>query len=208
MEKDQKEEKHVKLDPEMDEAGIWNDRYNPNATGWDLGEVSPPLRAYIDNLTDKDIRILIPGCGNSYEAEYLLDRGFKNITLIDISPPLVEKLKSKFQTNPNIRIVLGDFFNHGGVYDLVLEQTFFCAINPALRRAYVSKMNGLLVQGGKIAGVLFDKEFEKEGPPYGGSEDQYKILFENDFKFKRFEPCYNFFISRAGKELFINLIKI
>jgi hypothetical protein len=46
-----------------------------NETGWDLGQVSPPLKAYIDQLTDKNLRILIPGCGNSYEAEYLLEKG-------------------------------------------------------------------------------------------------------------------------------------
>lgn len=193
---------------ELPEETFWNDRYKSNETGWDLGKVSPPLKAYIDHLRDKNIRILIPGCGNSYEAEYLLEKGFKNITLIDIAPALVEKLKIKFQSDPNIRIVLGDFFTHTGVYDLVLEQTFFCAIHPLLRKAYVSKMKDLLDQGGRIAGVLFDKKFEKEGPPYGGSKEEYRNLFENDFKLQTFEPCYNSFISRAGSELFIKLIKI
>jgi hypothetical protein len=34
--------------------------------------VSLPIKAYIDTLKDKDIAILIPGCGNTYEAAYLL----------------------------------------------------------------------------------------------------------------------------------------
>ena len=41
---------------------------------------------------DKTASILIPGCGNAYEAEYLLANGFKNITIIDIAPSLVAQL--------------------------------------------------------------------------------------------------------------------
>jgi hypothetical protein len=39
----------------------------------DLGTVSP-IKAYIDNSSKQNARILIPGCGNSYEAEYLIKR--------------------------------------------------------------------------------------------------------------------------------------
>jgi hypothetical protein len=38
-------------------------------TGWDLGWYLP-IKNYIDTLKDKDIAILIPGCGNTYEAAY------------------------------------------------------------------------------------------------------------------------------------------
>ena len=71
----------------------WDNQYISNSLGWDLGEVSPPIKAYIDTIENKNARILIPGCGNSYEAEYLLLQDFKNITIIDIAPSLVKKLK-------------------------------------------------------------------------------------------------------------------
>ncbi|MBX9806712.1 MAG: methyltransferase domain-containing protein, partial [Flavobacteriaceae bacterium] len=100
----------------------WEAQYKTNATGWDLGKVSPPIKEYIDTLEDKNSSILIPGCGNSHEAEYLLSQGFTNITLIDIAPTLVENLQKKFKNYPNIKIVLGDFFEHKGQYDLVIEQ--------------------------------------------------------------------------------------
>ena len=76
---------------------FWNDKYTTNQTGWDLKAPSTPLKGYIDQLEDKNIRILIPGCGNAYEAEYLLEQGFTNITLIDISEIVVEKIKEKFK---------------------------------------------------------------------------------------------------------------
>lgn len=192
--------------PPLDEA-YWNSQYNANTTGWDLGQVSPPLKAYIDQLTNKNLRILIPGCGNTYEAAYLLQQGFTNVTVIDIAPALVAQLKEKYKGNPYIKIINGDFFEHEGEYDLVLEQTFFCALNPALRNDYVGKMNELLAPNGKLAGVLFNREFEQQGPPFGGSKSQYEPMFEKDFIFKTFEPCNNSFIKRKDTELFIILIK-
>lgn len=185
----------------------WNDQYEANSTGWDLGEVSPPLKVYIDQLTNKDLRILIPGCGNTYEAAYLLKQGFTDVTVIDIAPKLVAQLKQKFAADPHIKIIQGDFFKHEGQYDLILEQTFFCAINPQLRKYYVTKMHELLASNGKLAGVLFDREFDQQGPPFGGSKCQYKPMFEKDFIFKTMEPCYNSFIKRKDTELFINLQK-
>lgn len=185
----------------------WNNQYEVNATGWDLGEVSPPLKSYIDQLTNKDLRILIPGCGNTYEADYLLQQGFTNVTVIDIAPTLVAKLKVKYQGNPNINIIQGDFFDHKAEYDLVLEQTFFCAINPPLRKDYIAKMNELLTTGGKLVGVLFDREFEHQGPPYGGCKCEYEPMFIKDFEFKTFGLCYNSFVKRRDTELFIILQK-
>lgn len=185
----------------------WDKQYESNSTGWDIGEVSPPIKAYIDQLTNKNLSILIPGCGNTYEADYLLQQNFSNITVIDIAPTLVEKLKNKYADNPNIHIILGDFFTHHGQYDLIIEQTFFCAINPALRELYVNKMSELLAPNGKLMGILFDRTFEIDGPPFGGNQEEYKKLFEANFDFIHFMPCYNSYHKRANTELFILLKK-
>jgi len=142
------------------DRNYWDTQYKSNATGWDLGEVSPPIKAFIDTLEDKNSAILIPGCGNSYEAEYLLKLGFSNVTVIDIAPALVERLRQKFANNTNIKIVLGDFFEHQGKYDWVIEQTFFCALPPTMRQKYVWKMHRLLLNNGKLIGLLFNKTFD------------------------------------------------
>jgi methyl halide transferase len=186
---------------------FWNDQYIAQSTGWDLGQVSPPLKAYIDQIVDKNIKILIPGCGNSYEAEYLLEQGFNNVNLIDIAPELVDRLKTKFKSKPQINIILGDFFEHEGEYDLILEQTFFCALDPILRKNYVEKMANLLNNGGKIAGLLFSRIFEIAGPPFGGTIEEYQELFKEKFDFKIFDSCYNSFEKRSGNELFVVLVK-
>jgi methyl halide transferase len=186
----------------------WNTRYQTHETGWDLGEVSPPLKAYFDQLTRKDLRILIVGCGNAYEANYLLDNLFTNITLLDIAPLLVEKLQQQYQDKPQIKVLLGDFFAHQGEYDLIVEQTFFCALSPTLRPDYAAHTHRLLSPNGHLVGVLFDREFPFEGPPFGGNEAEYRGYFAQYFELKTFEKCYNSIKPRAGTELFINLTKI
>lgn len=182
---------------------FWNNCYINNTTQWDLGTVSPPIKSYIDQLANKDLSILIPGCGNAYEAEYLLSKGFTNITLIDIAKDLVIKLQLKFQDYTNIKIIEDDFFNHQGKYNLILEQTFLCALNKNLRPQYAKKMSDLLVENGKLVGVLFNKEFETEGPPFGGSIEEYRNNFQYYFHFKVFETCFNSFSKRENSELFI-----
>jgi hypothetical protein len=132
--------------------------------------------------------------------------GFTNISLIDIAPDLVKRLQSKFKSDSHIKIILGDFFSHIGEYDLILEQTFFCALDPGLRKRYLEHMKMLLKIGSKLVGLLFVKEFDKAGPPFGGSKQEYDLLFRNDFELKVFEPCYNSFDKRSGSEMFVVLV--
>lgn len=184
----------------------WDTQYKNNATGWDIGEISPAIKEYTASLENKNTRILIPGCGNSYEAEHLLNEGFTNITVIDIAPTLIENLQKKFKNNPNIQILLGDFFEHQAVYDLIMEQTFFCALPPSMRQQYVSKMHQLLSDEGKLIGLLFNKHFES-GPPFGGSQSEYERLFESHFDFLQMDLCQNSIKPRANSELFIEFQK-
>lgn len=185
---------------------FWDQRYLNNETGWDMQQVSPPLKSYIDSLDNKNLKILIPGCGNAYEAEYLLSKGFKNVTLIDFSSVVTKKLKEKYQDQP-INIVNENFFTHKGKYDLILEQTFFCALQPSLREEYVKKCYELLNDGGKIAGVLFNKKFAPVEPPFIASDEEYHKYFEPTFTFLKFESCTNSIESRKGYEMFFEFEK-
>ena len=68
-------------------------------------------------------------------------------------------------------------------------------------------MASLLNKDGKLIGLLFDKVFEKQGPPFGGCPCEYKPIFEPYFVIKTMDECYNSILPRAKAELFINLIK-
>jgi SAM-dependent methyltransferase len=184
----------------------WNNRYLAGQTGWDLGRVSPPLKAYIDQLTNKSVSILIPGGGNSYEALYLLEKGFTNITVIDLAPAVIESLRAKagMAYGKELKLITGDFFALEGQYDLILEQTFFCALDPSLRNDYVQQMKALLSGNGLLVGLLFNRDFDG-GPPFGGNITEYRQLFAADFSIYTMEPCYNSITPRAGTELFIRM---
>lgn len=184
---------------------FWDDRYIHQQEGWDLAKVSPPMKTYMDTLADKTISILIPGCGNAHEASYLLESGFRHITLVDISGHLVSRLQHKFRDTP-IRIFHEDFFLHQGSYDLMLEQTFFCTLPPERRPEYVAHAHSLLKPGGKIAGVLFNENLGVDaGPPFAGTESEYRQLFESDFDIRTMESCQNSIPSRQGMEILIEL---
>jgi len=201
-----KSKSFLTTDGKVLDQDFWDHLYIVNDIGWDMGRVSPPIKDYIDTLENKDISILIPGCGNSYEAEYLLQQGFTNITVIDIAPTLVEHLHEKFKENPNVTIVLGDFFEHEGKYDLILEQTFFCALPPIMRKKYVSKMHQLLDKNSKLVGLLFNENFE-DGPPFSGCQEEYELLFGRNFSILKMELCKTSIPKRLDNELFVEFLK-
>ncbi len=185
------------------EEQYWNNRYINEETGWDIGATAPALTSYLQQLKSKNISILIPGCGNAYEAMFLIESGFTNITLLDIAPALVNKLKFEFKNFVPVplKIIQQDFFQHQQKYDLIIEQTFFCALPIINRRSYVQKMYELLKPGGKLVGLLFNREFEG-GPPFGGNETEYRELFLEKLNIKTMTTAYNSIEPRKNSELF------
>lgn len=188
----------------VEKQSYWSERYLKNQVGWDCGQITPPIKEYIDQLTDKSISILIPGCGSGHEAEYLWMLGFTNVHLLDFAPEALTLFSERVRDFPKDQLHCGDFFAHAGKYDLIVEQTLFCAINPNQRKEYVDKIVMLLNPTGKLIGVLFNREFEG-GPPFGGSIAEYEPLFSALFSSVYIEPCYNSIKPREGSEVFIKM---
>lgn len=190
----------------MVNRNYWSSRYQDNRTGWDIGYPSPPLTEYLDQLPDKSLRILIPGAGNAYEAEYAWRQGFTNVFVLDFAPEPLQALARRVPDFPRDKLIEDDFFYHFGKYDLILEQTFFCALNPEsrVRSAYARQMANLLAPDGKLVGLWFDlPEIGKPGePPHGGTREEYLGYFKPYFETKTFSEATNSIQPRAGSELF------
>ena len=186
---------------------FWSQRYEQNQTGWDIGEISKPLKAYIDQLGDKNLKILIPGAGNAYEAEYLFKQGFKNIYVADISKKPLQNLKTRVHSFPEDQLLHTNFFDIKGQFDLILEQTFFCALPLESRPEYAQKMSVLLKDQGLLAGLLFSFPLTENGPPFGGSKEEYLTYFSPFFEIEVLENCYNSIKPRQGNELFFKFRK-
>jgi thiopurine S-methyltransferase len=196
------------LDP-----AYWSNRYRSNEIAWDAGAATTPLTSYFDQLEKKDLIILIPGAGNAYEAEYLVNKGFSNVFVCDVAPEPLANLKKRCPAFPQEHLLHCDFFElRSGDQvpepDLIIEQTFFCALDPTLRKSYFQKISELLKPGGNLAGVLFDAPLNEDRPPFGGTKEEYLAYIDKKyFEIKRLEPCYNSIKPREGRELFINLVK-
>ncbi len=107
------------------DENFWDNRYKIKNTGWDIGYISTPLKEYFNQLENKGQKILIPGGGNSYEAEYLCNLGFKNVYVVDISLTALSNLQKRVPAFPKDHLLHTNFFNLKGDFDFIIEQTFF-----------------------------------------------------------------------------------
>lgn len=189
----------LKKDPQA----FWNARYQQGETAWDIGQPSQPLKEYFDQIADKNLRILIPGAGNAWEAEYAWKQGFSRVEVVDIAPEAIAAFKRRVPDFPASQLHLLDFFELDNHYDMVIEQTFFCALDPALRVRYVEKMHEILVPGGKLVGVMFDAPMNIDRPPFGGNSKDYMTMFSSLFREVSIAPCYNSIPPRSGREAFV-----
>jgi hypothetical protein len=189
----------------------WTNRYETQFTGWDIGYPSTPIKAYFDQTKDRDLKILIPGAGNAYEAEYLHQQGFQNVFVLDIAQQPLDNLANRVPDFPKSHLICDDFFEHQGEYDIIVEQTFFCSFPPLpkTRQAYANKMASLLTKGGKLMGLWFNipltSDLEKR--PFGGSKMEYLTYFEPNFEIQILEECHNSIQPRLGSEFFGLMMK-
>ena len=185
----------------------WDTRWKKDETGWDIGEASTPLKSYFEQLENKNVKILIPGAGNAYEAELLHKLGFSNVWVLDIAPEAISSFKIRVPDFPQEHLLCANFFEIQDQFELMIEQTFFCALNPAEREKYCKKAKELITPGGKLVGLLFNIELFKDQPPYGGNEKECRPLFEKYFTIVFMEKSHNSIGPRANNELFIKMIR-
>ena len=184
----------------------WTKRYNEGQTGWDIGYASPQLIAAAEKHP-KDTRILIPGAGNAYEAEALWKLGYKNTHVVDISKAPLDNLAQRVPDMPASQLIHSNFFELKGEFDVILEQTFYCALPPAMRDDYVRQMASLLPSGGMLTGLLFDFPLTEQGPPFGGDREEYKMRFSSLFEIIILETAPLSIEPRQGKEFYFELVK-
>ena len=142
------------------------------------------------------------------EGQYLHEQGFTNVYILDLSAYPLKQFAERVPTFPPDHLIHKNFFDHTGNYDLILEQTFFCALPRELRAAYAKHIRALLKPGGQLVGVLFDDTFpdrEVDEPPFGGTKEEYLGYFEPLFDIKVFESARNSIAPRENREFFMIL---
>ena len=186
----------------------WDSYYEGDKkVGWDIGYVSTPLKEYFDQIKNKKLKILIPGAGSGWEAEYLFKLGFNNTFLLDFSKQAVRRFNERFSEFPSEQIITEDFFEHEGIYDIIVEQTFFTSFPLEYRNRFAQKIYDLLNNEGKYMGITFNHYFNLEKPPFGTTLDEFRQLFAPYFDFKILETATNSIKPRKGREMFFVMVK-
>ncbi len=120
----------------------WDVRYgtHPEPFDWYYCHLFIPLRrlenyaalkSFINKVAGKEAKILMLGCGNALLSEEMYDDGYKNIDNIDISPVVIEQMKSRNAARPEMKFVVMDVreLKFGdGTYDLAIDKSTIDAL--------------------------------------------------------------------------------
>lgn len=188
----------------------WQGHYESDDLGWDLGHVAPPFIKLWEEGKLPVGKALVPGCGRGHEVVFLAENGFE-VTAIDFSSGAVTSLeRSLEERNLDGRVLHQDFFDldnsHDGVYDLVLEQTFFCAIPPRQRPDYVLNVARVLKPGALLVGLFYHTD-QEGGPPYNTTREDIETHFSNHFIIHQLDKTSLSAEQRKDKEWLGILIK-
>lgn len=167
--------------PTMNEQKTdWENRYQAGKTGWDRGDISPQLQAWLASNSLKPCRILIPGCGNGYEVSALAAAGFEVVAL-DIAPSPVKQLRKQLlDLNLNAQVLQEDILQWQSEmpFDAIYEQTSLCALPPVSWPQYEQQLYRWLKPGGKCFSLLMQTH-KQGGPPHHCALSDMHSLFSS-----------------------------
>lgn len=181
--RDKKTYPHFGRKEKEPDAAFWAELYRSGDTGWDQGGPSPGLVDFLKEPVGAHGRAplrpglaLVPGCGHGHDGRALAAAGFEVIGL-DVVKKAVEDASRMTEAEgfKNVRFERADFLHLParlrGPYDLIFENTFFCAIDPDHRDRYVDTAADLLKPGGLLLGVFYNIQPET-GPPFGATREE------------------------------------
>ncbi|KAG5181164.1 S-adenosyl-L-methionine-dependent methyltransferase [Tribonema minus] len=149
---------------------------------FDTGRVSPALQQLLDAQALPKGRALVPGCGRGYDAIAFGAAGY-DATGLDLSKTGIQAATALLaETEPKpagpVQFVVGNFFEFGGDgsggrFDVILDYTFLCALDPSIRQQWAQRMAALLAPGGELVTLIFPigKPLSEGGPPFGVTLD-------------------------------------
>jgi methyl halide transferase len=185
-------------------ATAWEQRYRQEDTPWDLGNPAPPFVQLLASAQSPPPgKIAVLGCGKGYDALLFSAAGFE-VTGFDFAPSsLADAQAMAAARGINATFAQRDILALGAEFsqqfDYVLEHTCFCAIDPALRPAYVQGVKDLLRPSGQLIALFFTHN-RPGGPPFGVKPQEVLALFKPDFEPLRFEPTPHSIAKRQGEE--------
>jgi len=179
-------------------ADFWDTRYDQQVTPWEVGTAPPALVEFARELP-AGCRILVPGCGSGHDARHLAEGGME-VLAIDFSESAVTLARKNAGTFAD-RIRLADFFafETGGLFDVIYERAFLCALPRRMWDDYARRVAELVRPGGLLAGFWFMDDNER-GPPFGISQARLDGLLGPWFECLNDTPVEHSIAVFQGKE--------
>eukprot|EP00803_Ostreobium_quekettii_P008753 evm.model.scf_483.3 EVM.evm.TU.scf_483.3 scf_483:45045-56085(+) len=155
---------------------------------WDAGMSSPVLVDLLESgrLAVDGKTVLVPGCGRGYDVLTFASAGASKAMGLEISDTAVKVAEAHRDSSAPTEVasrsefLYRDFFNYeqpSGHFDVGYDYTFFCAIQPSLRKSWASQWWKLIKPGGQLVCLIFPNKPELEsGPPFYVSPELCKEL--------------------------------
>jgi hypothetical protein len=176
---------------------FWDERFTRGFTPWDQAGVQRQFEAFA--TAHADAAVLIPGCGNAWEARWLAERGH-TVRAIDFAPAAVASAREALGQYAGV-VEEADFYTYTPPFaaEWVFERAFLCALPKAMRTSYAVRMAQLLRPGALLAGYFFIGETPK-GPPFAIARDELDALLAPFFTLSDDQPVADSLPVFAGRE--------
>ncbi|GMH28040.1 hypothetical protein Nepgr_029883 [Nepenthes gracilis] len=161
-----------------DPIGGWKRCWEEGLTPWDLGKPTPILQ-YLHQTGSLPMgRALVPGCGSGNDVVTLACPE-RYVIGLDLSDIAIRKARELSLSSPQANYCSfqkADFFTWHPfeLFDLIIDYTFFCAIEPNMRSSWASRMRDLLKLDGELVTIMFPIDDHSGGPPYKTSVADYE----------------------------------
>ena len=152
----------------MDNRAHWEQVYRtkaPDQVSWFQAEARISRQLIEGALPDHEARIVDVGAGASTLVDGLLDAGYRQITVVDISERALELARERLgATADAVRWECADALTHrfpSGAFDLWHDRAVFHFLtDPGDRARYIAQVRGALRAGG----LVLIATFAEDGP--------------------------------------------
>ena len=139
-------------------------KHRPSEVGWFQAYPERSLKLINNSCADTHCRIIDIGGGASMLSKFLLDQGYRKLTVLDISGKSIEKAKSQIgQKSSSINWIEADVttYSFNQQYDVWHDRAVFHFLTKIEdRRRYINTLNESL----KLNGHLIMATFGLDGP--------------------------------------------
>ncbi len=188
----------------------WSDRYQQGKDGWELKGPSPVIVEGVPAILEKHVSIknvIVPGCGRGHDAHWLASQGNWDVVGLDFAPEAVAAARTLYETDLEVAQRLGyeqaDVFAYAkdnpGRFDLWVDHTFLCAIDPKMRDRYMQAAANCTKMGGYFVGVIFATG-KTSGPPWHCDPTEIADLAQPYFEVHSITKSEASVANRQGRE--------